>query len=75
MSNPRELLSYVNGEIMPHSQAMALLQQRQSVQSPGGYYDAERTFGGQIFKLRQHLERIYNGLHFSQIDPGLTIDE
>lgn len=75
MSNPRELLSYVNGEIMPHSQAMALLQQRQSAQSPGGYYDAERTFGGQIFKLRQHLERIYNGLHFSQIDPGLTIDE
>lgn len=75
MSNPRELLSYVNGEIIPHSQAMALLQQRQGAQSSGGYYDAERTFGGQIFKLRQHLERMYNGLHFSQIDPGLTIDE
>ncbi len=74
MSNPRELLSYVNGDIVPHSQAVARLQ-RHGMRSSGGYYDAERTFNGQVFKLRQHLERMYDGLSFSQIDPGITIDE
>ncbi|MCI0439155.1 MAG: aminotransferase class IV [Chloroflexi bacterium] len=74
MSQQRELVSYLNGRIMPHSQAVALLQ-RESAQSAGGFYDAERTFSGRVFKLPQHLQRLYNGLGYSQIDAGLTLDE
>ena len=44
-------------------------------QSSGGFYDAERTFSGQVFKLREHLQRLYRGLEQAQIEPGLSIDE
>ena len=69
-----ELLTYLNGQIMPHSEAMAALQ-AQGPEAAGGFYDTERTFDGQVFRLRHHLERLYRGLTFSKIDPGLTLEE
>jgi branched-chain amino acid aminotransferase len=74
MDEPRELVTYLNGQIVPHSQAATALQET-DMQPAGGFYDTERTFGGRLFKLRQHLERLYQGLDLAQIDPGLTIDE
>jgi branched-chain amino acid aminotransferase len=69
-----ELLTYINGRIMPHSQASPMLQ-RINATSIGGFYDAERTFGGKVFKLRSHLERMYRGLDASRIDPRISIEE
>ena len=74
MADKPDLISYFNGEFMPHSQAVAALQTEEA-QSAGGFYDSERTFNGEIFKLRQHLERLYNGLTAAKIDARLTIDE
>ena len=74
MAESIELLTYVNGRIMPHSQASPLLQ-RINASSIGGYYDAERTFGGKVFKLRSHLERLYRGLTASKIDPRISLEE
>ena len=74
MPEQPELLTYLNGRVMPHSQAVATLQQS-GMESAGGFYDAERTFGGKLFKLRQHLDRLYRGLSSGSIDPGLSIDE
>ncbi len=37
--------------------------------------DTERTFGGKVFRLREHLERLYRTLHMVRIDPGMSIDE
>ena len=74
MGDRPDLTSYFNGEFMPHSQAVAALQTEEA-QSAGGFYDSERTFNGQVFKLKQHLERLYNGLTAAQIDPGLTMDQ
>ncbi|MCH7801725.1 MAG: aminotransferase class IV [Chloroflexi bacterium] len=74
MAQSIELLTYVNGRIMPHSQASPLLQ-RINASSVGGYYDAERTFGGKVFKLKSHLERLYRGLEASKIDPRISLDE
>ena len=74
LSPERELTTYLNGELMPHSQAVAALQSEEA-QSAGGFYDSARTFGGRVFKLRQHLQRLYNGLNATGIDPGLTIDQ
>ena len=73
-SPERELTTYLNGELMPHSEAVAALQSEEA-QSAGGFYDSARTFGGRVFKLRQHLLRLYNGLNATGIDPGLTIDQ
>ena len=68
----REFVTYLNGRVIPHSQAMAEIQ-RSGIQNLGGFYDAERTFGGRVFKLRQHLHRMYNGLDYSRIDPGVFL--
>jgi branched-chain amino acid aminotransferase len=49
--------------------------QRINASSIGGFYDAERTFGGKVFKLKSHLARLYRGLEASRIDPLISIDE
>jgi branched-chain amino acid aminotransferase len=74
MVERRELMMYLNGQVMPHSRGVAMLQSRE-FQSNSGFYDHERTFGGRVFKLRQHLERLYRGLTFSKLDPGMTLEE
>jgi branched-chain amino acid aminotransferase len=74
MAESIELLTYVNGRIMPHSQASPILQ-RINASSIGGFYDAERTFGGKVYKLKSHLARLYRGLEASRIDPRISIDE
>ena len=74
MVEPRERVMYFNGRIMPHSEGGAELQAKDA-QSAGGVYDTQRTFNGQVFKLRHHLERLYSGLKHEQIDPGLSLGE
>src|SRR5262249_52984291 len=34
-------------------------------------FDTTRTFGHRIFKLREHVERLYRSLRYLRIDPGL----
>ena len=69
-----DFLTYVNGSLISHSEALPELQ-RINMRAAGGYYDSARTFGGRPFRLRQHLERLFTGLTFSNIDPGITIDD
>ena len=38
-------------------------------------FDTERTFNGRVFRLRDHLDRLYRSLKYVRIDPGLSIDE
>ena len=74
MVDQDRLVAYLNGEIIPHRQAVAALQEK-NVPTEGGIYDTERTFGGQLFKLGAHLERLYRGLEFAQIDPAVSRTE
>lgn len=69
-----ELITFINGQMMPHGQAVAKLNDGQ-VSSAGGFYDAERTFDGRVFKLRAHLERLYGSLEYAKIDPGMSLEE
>ncbi len=73
-TNQRDFLTYINGRVMPYSEAIPVLR-RINARSAGGYYDTARTFGGRPFKLRQHLERLFNGLAYSKIDTGLSIPD
>ena len=70
--NQNDFLAYINGRVMPYSQAVPILR-RVNARSAGGYYDTARTFGGRPFKVRQHLERLFNGLAYSKIDTGLSV--
>ena len=38
-------------------------------------FDVERTFDGKLFRLGDHLDRLYRSLQYARIDPGLTKDE
>ncbi len=38
-------------------------------------FDTERTFGGAVFRLRDHIERLYRSMKYVRIDPGMSMDE
>ena len=38
-------------------------------------FDATRTFGGRTFRLRDHIDRLYNSLRYLRIDPGMDKTE
>jgi branched-chain amino acid aminotransferase len=69
MAESRELMAYLNGRVVPHGQVVAEMSETAAEPEPG-FYDAERTFGGQVFKLREHLQRLYRSLEYAAIDPG-----
>ena len=73
MDDSSRLVAYVDGRLVPYSQAVANMSEGES-ESAVGLYDLERTFGGRMFKLRQHLQRLYGSLEFAQIDPGISFD-
>ena len=66
----RERVAYINGEIVPESKAKV------SIGDFGFLYgdavfDTTRSFGHRIFRLDQHLDRLYDSLKYMRIDPGL----
>ena len=69
-----ELVTYINGEMVPHSQAVGQLTDGDA-KNAGGFYDTERTFDGRVFKLRRHLERLYGSLELAKLDAGISIDD
>jgi len=69
-----DLMVYLNGEIVPESEAKISLFDRGFIFGDA-VYDVARTFGHQPFKLREHIERLYGSLHYVQIDPGLSMDK
>ena len=73
MTTP-EPVAYNNGEIVPFSEATV------SISDPGfilgdAVFDTTRTFGHQIFKLQEHLDRLYESLKYMRIDPGMSKEE
>ena len=67
----RERITYIDGEMVPESEAKI------SVRDLGfthgdAVFDTTRTFGGEIFKLGEHLDRFQSSLKYMRLDPGLT---
>ena len=69
-----ERVAYFNGAIVPESQVLVSFRDR-SFKYGDGVFDMTRTFGGRIFKLREHLERFARSLKYVGIDPGVSMDE
>ena len=68
------LTAYLNGRVMPLSQATDAMKAA-GMEAAGGFYDVERTFGGRLYRLGDHLSRLYRGLEHTGLDPGLTVEE
>ena len=67
----RERIVYLNGEIVPESEAKVSIRDRGFVYGDA-VFDTTRTFGGKIFKLKEHLDRLYDSLKYMRIDPGMS---
>ena len=74
MNVPNQRIVYLNGEFVPESEAKIPFRDR-GVKFGDAVFDTTRTFGHDIFRLREHLERFYRSLKYLRINPGMTIDE
>ena len=67
----QERVAYVNGKIVPESQAVVSIRDRGFLQGDA-VFDTTRTFGHRIFRLDEHLDRFFLSLKYMRIDPGLS---
>ncbi len=75
MPEESNLIAYLNGWMVPFEQAIAKIGDGDADSRFSGFYDAERTFNGQVFKLKEHLGRLYKGMEHADVDPGISIDK
>ena len=73
-AQPNERVVYLNGEIIPESRAMISFRDTGFVYGDA-VFDTARTFGGKPFRLKEHIDRLYETLAYVRIDPGLSKDE
>ena len=67
----QERVVYINGEMVPESEAKVSFRDQGFV-TGDAVFDATRTFGGVIFKLTEHVDRLYNSLKYMRLDPGIS---
>jgi branched-chain amino acid aminotransferase len=70
----RDHIAYFNGEWGPNSEVRIDPFDRGFTMGDA-VFDVERTFDGHIFRLREHLDRLYRSLQYLRLDCGVTIDE
>ena len=73
MSN-QERVAYFNGKIVPESQVLIPFRDR-SFKYGDGVFDMTRTFHGRIFKLQEHIDRLYRSLKYAGIEISLSKQE
>ncbi|MCE2405424.1 MAG: aminotransferase class IV [Dehalococcoidia bacterium] len=65
---------WLNGEYVPRCEAKISMTDR-GFRLGDVVFDTSRTFDGEVFRLRDHLDRLYRSLKYTRIDPGMSIDE
>jgi branched-chain amino acid aminotransferase len=65
---------YLNGDFVPESKASISIFDR-GFTSGDGIYEATRTFGHKLFRLQDHIDRLYNSMNYCRIDCGLSLAE
>ena len=66
-----ERVAYFNGRIVPETEVRVPFRDR-GFKFGDAVFDTTRTFGHRVFKLREHVDRLYRSLRYLQIDPGLA---
>jgi len=72
LSNQR--IAYFNGKYVPEREVVIPFRDK-SFTRGDGVFDMTRSFNGRIFKIKEHIDRLYRSLKYLQIDPGLTPKE
>lgn len=63
--------AWFNGDIVPESEVRVPFRDR-GFKFGDAVFDTTRTFGHRIFKLDEHIERLYRSLAYLGFDPGLS---
>lgn len=66
-----ERVVYLNGNFVPESKASISIFDR-GFTSGDGIYEATRTFRHKLFRLTDHIDRLYNSLNYCRIDIALS---
>ena len=66
--------AYFNGKFVPETDVVIPYRDR-SFNRGDGCFDMTRTFDGRIFRLEEHVERLYRSLRYLRIDIGLEPKE
>jgi branched-chain amino acid aminotransferase len=74
MTLANERVAYFNGKFVPESDVLIPFRDR-GFMAGDAVFDTARTFRHKIFKLREHIDRLYNSLRYIQIDPGVPPKE
>ena len=67
-------LAFFNGQWIPASAAAVSVADAGFVQGTA-VAEQVRTFGGKLFRLRDHLARLARSLEIIGVDPGMTLDQ
>ena len=73
-TSTRQRVAYFNGNIVPESQVLLPFRDRGFLFGDA-VFDTARTFGGGVFKLQEHVDRLFRSLRDTRIDPGLSPGE
>jgi branched-chain amino acid aminotransferase len=68
-----ERIAYHNGRFVPEREVLVPFRDR-GFKYGDAVFDTTRTFGHRIFKLPEHVERLYRSSRYLRIDPGLAPD-
>jgi branched-chain amino acid aminotransferase len=66
-----ERIAYFNGRYVPEHLVLVPFRDR-GFKYGDAVFDTTRTFGHRVFKLAEHVERLYRSLRYLRIDPGVT---
>jgi branched-chain amino acid aminotransferase len=69
-----ERIVYFNGQYIPESQALVPYRERSFIFGDGAF-DLTRTFKHEIFKLDEHIERLYLSMRALRLDAGISPQE
>lgn len=73
-ARPNERVVWFNGRYVPESAALVPFRDMSFLMGDGAF-DLTRTFGGEIFRLEAHVERLYRSLRALRIDSGVKQDD
>src|SRR5262249_38422459 len=69
-----ERVAYFNGKIVPESDVLIPFRDR-GFMAGDAAFDTARTFKHKIFRLKEHIDRLYRSLRYLQIDPQIAPGE
>ncbi|MBM3219738.1 MAG: branched-chain amino acid aminotransferase [Candidatus Rokubacteria bacterium] len=64
-------IAYFNGRFVPEREVLVPFRDR-GFKYGDAVFDTTRTFGHRVFKLQEHVERLYRSMRYLRIDPGLS---